>query len=137
MTHEDKFGIFIFGGWYSPGAYHYGDLSDPSNESRYARRYPARQLSRTHFITQNFQPYAQYQWKSDPDGFAVSVGVKANKEGLVLNQYQDGEDGRVPRRHLGQRSSHRRADLYWRRGVYYPQLRLEQLAAYRDGPLPG
>jgi iron complex outermembrane receptor protein len=84
LTHDDKWGTFTVGGWYN---WAYTD--------RY--QYPMNILSgldtplpnfHEHFITQTFQPFAQYRWKATRRLF-ITVGIKASNEALALNQYQD------------------------------------------------
>jgi len=84
ISHDDKWGTFMAGGWYN---WAYTDRYQiPMNPITHVDT-PLGNFHE-HFITQNFQPYAQYQWRATRR-FAVTAGVKANKEALVLNQYQD------------------------------------------------
>lgn len=84
LSYDDKWGTFVLGGWYN---WAYTD--------RY--QYPMNILTMVitplpnfheHFITQNFEPFAQYRWKATQK-LAITVGIKTLKTDLVLNQYQD------------------------------------------------
>jgi iron complex outermembrane receptor protein len=45
-------------------------------------------LFHEHFITQSFQPFAEYEWHATPK-LSVIVGIKAADYNMALNQYQD------------------------------------------------
>jgi len=43
-----------------------------------------------HFITQSYQPFAEYEWRLTPR-LVVTAGIKAADYNMALNQYQDGK----------------------------------------------
>lgn len=79
-----QWGIFRTGAWY-----------DWAYTDRY--QYPSNILSwldtplpnfHEHFVTQSFQPFAEYEWH--PTGrFSLTVGIKDANYNMALNQYQD------------------------------------------------
>ena len=84
VSKESKFGVFRTGLWY-----------DWAYTDRY--QYPSNILTQQdtpfgnfheHFITQSFQPFAEYEWRATPK-LVVTAGVKAADYKMSLNQYQD------------------------------------------------
>src|SRR4029077_17847650 len=94
------------------GANHIGDIATLSKESRwgvfrtgawydwaYTDRYqvPSNIVSQVdqplgnfheHFITQPFQPFAEFEWRATPK-LVITAGIKAADYNMALNQYQD------------------------------------------------
>ena len=84
ISKESKWGIFRTGTWYD---WAYTDRYQyPSN--------PVTQLDtpfpnfHEHFITQSFQPFAEYEWHP-ARRLVIITGIKAADYAMVLNQYQD------------------------------------------------
>jgi len=84
VSKELKWGIIRAGAWYD---WAYTDRYQvPSN--------PVTQVDtplpnfHEHFITQSFQPFAEFEWHPLPK-LAVTAGIKAADYNMALNQYQD------------------------------------------------
>jgi len=84
VSKDSRWGTFRTGTWYD---WAYTDRYQiPSN--------PITQLDtpfgnfHEHFITQGFQPFAEYEWRPAP-GLAITAGIKAADYRMSLNQYQD------------------------------------------------
>ncbi len=84
VTHESAWGTFRAGAWYD---WAYTDRYQyPSN--------PVTQLDtpfpnfHEHFITESFQPFAEYEWRPARK-LAITAGIKAADYKMDLNQYQD------------------------------------------------
>ncbi|HKD05048.1 MAG TPA: TonB-dependent receptor [Bryobacteraceae bacterium] len=84
LSKELKWGIIRAGAWYD---WAYTDRYQiPSN--------PVTQVDtplgnfHEHFITQSFQPFAEFEWHPLPK-LAVTAGIKAADYNMALNQYQD------------------------------------------------
>ena len=84
VSKESKHGIFRAGAWY-----------DWAYTDRY--QYPSNIITQQdtpfgnfheHFITQSFQPFAEYEWHAAPR-LVITAGIKAADYDMVLNQYQD------------------------------------------------
>ena len=84
VSKESKYGIFSTGAWY-----------DWAYTDRY--QYPSNIITQVdqplgnfheHFITQSFQPFAQYEWRPLPK-LVITAGIKAADYAMALNQYQD------------------------------------------------
>jgi len=84
LSWESKWGVFRTGAWY-----------DWAYTDRY--QYPSNILSQLdqpfpnfheHFITQSFQPFAEYEWRPLPR-LAITAGIKAANYEMSLQQYQD------------------------------------------------
>jgi iron complex outermembrane receptor protein len=90
VSKESKWGVFTSGAWY-----------DWAYTDRY--QYPSNILTQEdtplpnfheHFITQTFQPFAQYEWH--PLRKLVFVaGIKAADYRMTLNQYQDNQQSKA------------------------------------------
>jgi iron complex outermembrane receptor protein len=84
LSYESKWGIFRTGTWY-----------DWAYTDRY--QYPSNILSELdtplpnfheHFITQTWQPFAEFEWHARPK-LTIVVGIKDANYKMALNQYQD------------------------------------------------
>jgi len=84
LSWESKWGIFRTGAWY-----------DWAYTDRY--QYPSNTLTQAdqplpnfheHFITQTFQPFAEFEWHATRR-LVVTAGIKAADYNMALNQYQD------------------------------------------------
>ncbi len=85
LSYQSKWGIFRTGAWY-----------DWAYTDRY--QYPSNGILgwvdtplpnfHEHFVTQSFQPYAEYEWHPIRK-FIVIAGIKAADYNMTLNQYQD------------------------------------------------
>ena len=84
LSWESKWGVFRTGAWY-----------DWAYTDRY--QYPSNILSQLdtplpnfheHFITQSFQPFAEFEWHPLPR-LVITAGIKAADYKMTLNQYQD------------------------------------------------
>jgi iron complex outermembrane receptor protein len=84
LSKESKYGVFRAGGWY-----------DWAYTDRY--QYPSNILSQLdtplpnfheHFITQSFQPFAEFEWHALPK-LVITAGIKDANYKMNLNQYQD------------------------------------------------
>ena len=84
LSDQTKWGIFRFGGWYD---WAYTDRYQiPSNILTWQDT-PLPNFHE-HFITQSFQPFAEFEWHPLPK-FVVIAGVKDANYEMTLNQYQD------------------------------------------------
>jgi iron complex outermembrane receptor protein len=84
LSKESKWGVFRTGAWYD---WAYTDRYQlPSN--------PVTQVDtplgnfHEHFITQSFQPFAEFEWRAT-QRLVVTAGIKAADYKMNLNQYQD------------------------------------------------
>lgn len=84
VTKESKYGTFRSGAWYD---WAYTDRYQiPSN--------PVTQLNtplgnfHEHFITQSFQPFAEFEWRA-ARRLTLTTGIKAADYKMTLNQFQD------------------------------------------------
>jgi iron complex outermembrane recepter protein len=84
VSKESKWGVFRAGTWY-----------DWAYTDRY--QVPSNILSQLdtplgnfheHFITQTFQPFAEFEWKATSK-LVVTAGIKSADYSMALNQYQD------------------------------------------------
>jgi iron complex outermembrane receptor protein len=84
LSKETKWGVFRTGAWY-----------DWAYTDRY--QVPSNILTQVdtplgnfheHFITQSFQPFAEFEWHATPR-LVVTAGIKAADYNMALNQYQD------------------------------------------------
>jgi len=85
LSYQSKWGIFRTGAWY-----------DWAYTDRY--QYPSNGILgwvdtplpnfHEHFLTQSFQPFAEYEWHPLRK-FVLIAGVKAADYNMTLNQYQD------------------------------------------------
>jgi iron complex outermembrane receptor protein len=84
LSWESKWGIFRTGAWYD---WAYTDRYQvPSNILTQVNT-PLPNFHE-HFITQSFQPFAEFEWHAT-QRMAVTAGVKAADYNMALNQYQD------------------------------------------------
>lgn len=85
LSQTSKWGVFRTGAWY-----------DWAYTDRY--QYPSNGILgwvdtplpnfHEHFVTQTFQPFAEFEWRPTRKLF-VTVGIKAADYNMALNQYQD------------------------------------------------
>ncbi len=84
VSQESKWGIFRTGAWY-----------DWAYTDRY--QYPSNILTQLdtplanfheHFITQSFQPFAEFEWHATRK-LVITAGIKAADYKMTLNQFQD------------------------------------------------
>jgi iron complex outermembrane receptor protein len=84
LSKESKWGVFRTGLWY-----------DWAYTDRY--QVPENIITRVdtplgnfheHFITQTFQPFAEFEWRAAPK-LTIAAGIKAANYQMVLDQYQD------------------------------------------------
>ena len=84
LSKESKWGIFRTGLWYD---WAYTDRYQiPSNVQTWVDT-PLGNFHE-HFITQTFQPFAEYEFRPTPK-LTVTVGIKDAHYNMALNQYQD------------------------------------------------
>jgi iron complex outermembrane recepter protein len=85
LSQTSKWGIFRTGAWYD---WAYTDRYQyPSNGILGWVDTPL-PLFHEHFLTQSFQPFAEYEWHPRQK-LAITAGVKAADYKMTLNQYQD------------------------------------------------
>ncbi len=84
VSNESKWGIFRTGAWYD---WSYTDRYQVPSNILTGQDTPLGNFHE-HFITQMFQPFAEYELHAGPR-LVVTVGVKAAHDSMVLNQYQD------------------------------------------------
>ncbi|MCU1339347.1 MAG: TonB-dependent receptor [Bryobacterales bacterium] len=84
LSHESRWGVFRTGIWY-----------DWAYTDRY--QYPSSPFTwadtitpnfHEHFITQTYQPYAEYEWRATPK-LVVTAGIKDARYDMHFEQYQD------------------------------------------------
>ena len=84
VSKETKYGTFRTGGWYD---WAYTDRYQiPSNIITHQDT-PFGNFHE-HFVTQSFQPFAEFEWRPAPK-LAITAGIKAADYEMSLNQYQD------------------------------------------------
>jgi len=84
LSDQTKYGILRFGGWYD---WAYTDRYQiPSNILTHLDT-PFGNFHE-HFVTQSFQPFAEFEWHALPK-FVVIAGIKDANYEMTLNQYQD------------------------------------------------
>jgi iron complex outermembrane receptor protein len=84
VSWESKWGVFRTGAWYD---WAYTDRYQvPSNIITQVDQ-PLPNFHE-HFITQSFQPFAEFEWHAT-QRLVITAGVKAADYNMVLNQYQD------------------------------------------------
>jgi iron complex outermembrane recepter protein len=84
LTKESKWGVFRTGVWYD---WAYTDRYQiPSNILTWADT-PLGNFHE-HFITQTFQPFAEYEWRPTQK-LVITAGIKDANYLMTLNQYQD------------------------------------------------
>jgi iron complex outermembrane recepter protein len=85
LSQESRWGVFRTGLWYD---WSYTDRYQiPSNILTWVDT-PLGKFHE-HFITQAFQPFAEYEWKPLPK-LVITAGIKDANYKMALNQYQDG-----------------------------------------------
>jgi iron complex outermembrane receptor protein len=84
LSYESKYGVFRTGTWYD---WAYTDRYQiPSNILTHVDT-PLGNFHE-HFITESFQPFAEYEWRATPK-LVITAGIKAADYYMALNQYQD------------------------------------------------
>ncbi len=84
ISKETKWGVIRTGAWYD---WAYTDRYQiPSNILTHVDT-PFGNFHE-HFITQSFQPFAEFEWHATPR-LVITAGIKAADYAMVLNQYQD------------------------------------------------
>ncbi len=84
VSKETKFGIFRAGGWYD---WAYTDRYQVPSNIVTQQDTPLPNFHE-HFITQSFQPFAEFEWHAEPR-LVITAGIKAADYKMSLNQYQD------------------------------------------------
>ena len=83
-TKESKWGTFRTGIWYD---WAYTDRYQvPSNII--TQQYTPLGIFHEHFITQSYQPFAEFEWRATPK-LVITPGIKAADYNMHLEQYQD------------------------------------------------
>jgi len=84
VSKEVKWGVFRTGAWYD---WAYTDRYQiPSNIITHVDQ-PFGNFHE-HFITQSYQPFAEFEWHAAPK-LVITAGIKSADYNMVLNQYQD------------------------------------------------
>jgi len=84
LSKESKWGIFRTGLWYD---WAYTDRYQVPSNILTGQDTPLGNFHE-HFITQSFQPFAEFEWHAAPK-LVVVAGIKAANYEMTLNQYQD------------------------------------------------
>jgi iron complex outermembrane receptor protein len=84
LTKETKWGIFHTGMWYD---WAYTDRYQVPSNILTQQDTPLPNFHE-HFITQSFQPFADFEWHAT-QRLAITAGIKAADYRMDLNQYQD------------------------------------------------
>ncbi len=84
LSKESKWGIFRAGAWYD---WAYTDRYQLPSNILTQQDTPFGNFHE-HFITQSFQPFAEFEWHATPR-LVVTAGIKAADYNMTLNQYQD------------------------------------------------
>ena len=84
VSQESKWGVFRTGAWYD---WAYTDRYQVPSNILTGQDTPFGNFHE-HFITQMFQPFAEYEMHLTPK-LVMTFGVKAADDAMVLNQYQD------------------------------------------------
>jgi iron complex outermembrane receptor protein len=84
LSWESKWGIFRTGAWYD---WAYTDRYQVPSNILTQEDTPFPNFHE-HFVTQTFQPFAEFEWHALPR-LTITAGVKAADYSMVLNQYQD------------------------------------------------
>jgi iron complex outermembrane receptor protein len=84
VSKETKYGIFRTGAWYD---WAYTDRYQVPSNILTQQDTPLGNFHE-HFLTQSFQPFAEFEWHATPK-FTVVAGIKAADYKMSLNQYQD------------------------------------------------
>jgi iron complex outermembrane recepter protein len=84
VSYASRYGVFRTGAWYD---WAYTDRYQvPSNIITHVDT-PLGNFHE-HFITESFQPFAEYEWMAAPK-LVITAGIKAADYYMALNQYQD------------------------------------------------
>ncbi len=84
LSKESKWGIFRTGLWYD---WAYTDRYQVPSNILTGQDTPLGNFHE-HFITQSFQPFAEFEWHAAPK-LVIVAGVKDANYNMILNQYQD------------------------------------------------
>jgi iron complex outermembrane receptor protein len=84
VSKETKWGVFRTGAWYD---WAYTDRYQVPSNIITQQDTPLGNFHE-HFITQSFQPFAEFEWRPTPK-LVVTGGIKAADYKMSLNQYQD------------------------------------------------
>ena len=84
LSKDTKWGTFRTGGWYD---WVYTDRYQSPSNILTGLNTPLGNFHE-HFITQTFQPFAEFEWRPTPK-LVVTAGIKDANYGMTLNQYQD------------------------------------------------
>jgi iron complex outermembrane recepter protein len=86
ISKETKWGVFRTGAWYD---WAYTDRYQVPSNIITQQDTPLPNFHE-HFITQSFQPFAEFEWRPAPK-LVVTAGIKAADYKMTLNQYQDNQ----------------------------------------------
>ena len=84
LSWESKYGVFRTGAWYD---WAYTDRYQLPSNILTQQDTPLGNFHE-HFITQSFQPFAEFEWHTAPR-LVITAGIKAADYNMSLNQYQD------------------------------------------------
>jgi iron complex outermembrane receptor protein len=84
LSWASKWGVFRTGGWYD---WAYTDRYQIPSNILSQQNTPLGNFHE-HFVTQTFQPFAEFEWRPTPR-LVVTAGIKAADYQMTLNQYQD------------------------------------------------
>jgi len=84
VSKQSKWGIFRTGAWYD---WAYTDRYQVPSNILTQQDTPLGNFHE-HFITQSFQPFAEFEWHARPK-LVITAGIKAANYAMALNQYQD------------------------------------------------
>jgi len=84
VSKESRWGVFRTGAWYD---WAYTDRYQIPSNILTGQDTPLGNFHE-HFITQSFQPFAEYEFHAAPK-LVITLGVKSADYAMVLNQYQD------------------------------------------------
>jgi iron complex outermembrane receptor protein len=84
LSKEIKWGVFRSGLWYD---WAYTDRYQIPSNILTQQNTPLGNFHE-HFITQSFQPFAEFEWRATQK-LVVTAGIKAADYNMALNQYQD------------------------------------------------
>ncbi len=84
LTKEIKWGIFRSGLWYD---WAYTDRYQIPSNILTQQNTPLGNFHE-HFITQSFQPFAEFEWRAT-QRLVITAGIKAADYNMALNQFQD------------------------------------------------
>ncbi len=84
VSKQSKWGIFRTGAWYD---WAYTDRYQVPSNILTQQDTPLGNFHE-HFITQSFQPFAEFEWHARPK-LVITAGIKAANYAMALDQYQD------------------------------------------------